>query len=60
MKAKSRFPSAEVVLLRQAVFDSPKRLFHECLTKNQANDNLPFFGIRDEDNNIHDASQGTS
>ena len=39
---KSRFPSALVALLWQAAFDFPNRLFHEFLSKNQANHNLPF------------------
>ena len=38
---KRRFPSALVALLWQAAFDFPKRLFHEFLSKNQANHNLP-------------------
>ena len=36
------FPSAEVVLLWQSVFNFPNWLFHECLIKNQANHNLSF------------------
>ena len=39
---KSHFPSALVALLWQAAFDFPDRLFHEFLSKNQANHNLPF------------------
>ena len=38
----SGFPSAEVVLLWQSVFNFPNWLFHECLIKNQANHNLSF------------------
>ena len=46
---KSRFPSALVALLWQAAFDFPKRLFHEFLSKNQANHNLPFVKYRMQD-----------
>ena len=38
----SGFPSAEVILLWQSVFNFPNWLFHECLVKNQANHNLSF------------------
>ena len=41
-RLKSRFPSALVALLWQAAFYFPNRLFHEFLSKNQANHNLPF------------------
>ena len=38
----SSFPSAEVVLLWQTVFDFPNWLFHEYLREKQPNHNLPF------------------
>ena len=38
----SRFPSTEAVLLSQSAFNFPNWLFHKCLIKNQANNNLSF------------------
>ena len=46
---KSRFPSALAALLWQAAFDFPNRLFHEFLSKNQANHNLPFVKYKMQD-----------
>ena len=46
---KSRFPSALLALLWQEVFDFPNRLFHEFLSKNQANHNLPFVKYKMQD-----------
>ena len=48
-RLKSRFPSALVALLWKAAFNLPSRLFHELLSKNQANHNLPFVKYKMQD-----------